>query len=284
MVTGTCLCGSVRFEAAGPFDMMAHCHCSMCRKHHGAMFVTFLSAPLAGFRWISGQDFIQVYRSSDNGHRPFCKRCGSVAPMVMTEMGIVFLMAGNLESDPGIRPQMHIFAKSRADWFPITDALPQHAAYPPRFVGGTEVERRAPLLKPGITQGSCLCGEIAWEFAGRPEIVQNCHCTRCRRARSAAHATNAIYKKEQLTWLRGHEHVVNYALPGAKRFGQAFCDSCGSKVPRVVESTGYVVVPCGSLDNSPGMVPLGHVFATSKAEWFEITDELPQWEGYPARA
>jgi hypothetical protein len=52
----------------------------------------------------------------------------------------------------------------------------------------------------------------------------------------------------------------------------------------VVESTGYVVVPCGSLDTSPGMRPAGNVFATSKAAWFEITDGLPQWEGYPARA
>ncbi len=247
------------------------------------MFVTFLSAPIAGFRWISGEDGVAVYRSSDEGHRPFCRQCGSVTPMVMPGMGLVFLMAGNLEGDPGIRPQMHIFAGSRASWFPITDALPQHAGYPPQFGGGVGVARPVPPVLPGVTQGSCLCGEVAWEFTGRPERVQNCHCTRCRRARSAAHATNAFYKKEQLVWTRGHDRVVSYALPGAKRFGQSFCSQCGGKVPRVVESTGYVVAPCGSLDDSPGMLPAGHVFATSKAEWFEITDDLPQWEGYPAR-
>jgi hypothetical protein len=59
--------------------------------------------------------------------------------------------------------------------------------------------------------GSCLCGAIAWELAGVPERMQTCHCSRCRRARSAAHAT-------------------------------------------------------------------------SKASWFEITDGLPQWGAYPARA
>ena len=77
--------------------------------------------------------------------------------------------------------------------------------------------------------------------------------------------------------------VVDFALPGAKRFGQAFSGQMESKLPRVVESTGYVVAPCGSLDDAPGMTPLGHVFATSKADWFEITDGLPQWEAYPAR-
>ncbi len=247
------------------------------------MFATFLCAPLAGFRWIAGQDLVAIYRSSDNGHRPFCKRCGSVAPMVMDRMGFVFLLAGNLEDDPGIRPQMHIFAGSRADWFPISDALPQHAGYPPRFGGGEGVARQQPVVKPGVTQGGCLCNAAAWEFAGPAERTQNCHCSRCRRARSAAHATNAFYRKEQLRWIRGQEQVVSYDLPDAKRFGQDFCERCGSKVPRVVESTGYVVVPCGSLDSSPGNGPVGNVFATSKAPWFEITDGLPQWEGYPAR-
>lgn len=248
------------------------------------MFATFVSAPVQGFRWKSGEDRVAVYQSSDNGHRPFCRRCGSVAPMLMPAVGIVFLFPGNLEGDLGIRPQMHIFAASRAGWFPITDALPQHAGYPPQFVGGTEVARPpAPLLKPGIAQGSCLCGQVAWEFTGLPERVQNCHCTRCRRARSAAFGTNAFYKKEQLAWIRGHDQVVDYALPDAKRFGQAFCGQCGGKVPRVVESTGYIVAPCGSLDDAPGLSPIGNCFASSKADWYEITDGLPQWEAYPAR-
>jgi hypothetical protein len=284
MNRGGCLCGAVGYEAAGPFDMMAHCHCSMCRKHHGAMFATFLCAPLDGFRWTSGQDTIAVYQSSDNGHRPFCQHCGSVTPMVMPAMDLVFLLAGNLDGDPGIRPQMHIFTDSRASWFPITDDLPQHAAFPPGLGGGEEVVRPAPAPKPGVTQGSCLCGEVAWELAGRAERVQNCHCSRCRHARSAAHATNAFYKREQLTWTRGHERVASYALPGAKRFGQDFCRQCGSPVPRVIESTGYVVVPCGGLDDPPGVDPVSNIFATSKAPWFDITDGRPQWEGYPARS
>ena len=140
-----------------------------------------------------------------------------------------------------------------------------------------------PALRLGITQGSCLCGAIAWEFDGAPERVQNCHCSRCRRARSAAHATNAFYKAEQISWIRGKDDVRSHSLKGAKYFGQDFCRHCGSAVPRVVAATGRVVVPCGSLDTSPNMRPLGNIFATSKAEWFEITDGLPQWEGYPAR-
>jgi hypothetical protein len=49
-----------------------------------------------------------------------------------------------------------------------------------------------------------------------------------------------------------------------------------------VQSTGYVVVPCGSLDGGPGRPPRGHIFTGSKAPWYEITDGLPQWEMLPA--
>ena len=44
MTRGVCLCGTVQYEIAGPFQMMMHCHCSMCRKHHGGSFATFVSA------------------------------------------------------------------------------------------------------------------------------------------------------------------------------------------------------------------------------------------------
>ncbi len=113
--------------------------------------------------------------------------------------------AGNLRDDPGLKPQMHMFAASRAPWYPITDGLPQHAGYPPQYGGGMGIDRPHFPQIPGVTHGSCLCGAVAWEFAGKPERMQNCHCSRCRRARSAAHATNAFYMREQLSWLTRRE-------------------------------------------------------------------------------
>lgn len=247
------------------------------------MFATFLAAPTDGYRWISGENDVVTYRSSERGLRPFCRRCGSVVPVVLPDFpDIVFVPAGNLADDPGMRPEFHMFAASVPDWFPITDALPQYAAFPPVFAAGRVIEDSAPALGAGAMHGRCLCGEVAFELSGSPEVVQNCHCSRCRRARSAAHATNAFFRGEQLRWLGGEEYVQNFALPGAKRFGQAFCGRCGSKVPRVVASTGYVVVPCGGLDGGPGRPPRGHIFTGSKAPWYEITDGRPQWEELPA--
>jgi hypothetical protein len=175
-----------------------------------------------------------------------------------------------------------MFAASRASWYPISDGLPQHETFPPEFGGGVASLRPEPEPKPGVASGSCLCGDVAWELEGSPERMYNCHCSRCRKARSAAHATNAFFPSGKLTWLRGENRVERYALPGAKRFGQAFCRRCGSKVPRIAPTTSYATVPCGSLDSPLEQRPPGHIFVADKAPWFEISDGLPQWEGYPA--
>jgi hypothetical protein len=82
MNRGSCLCGAVQFET-GLLTTMVHCHCSMCRKHHGAMFATFLTGAEDGFRWLAGQERIETYRSSEHGFRPFCRTCGSVVPVVL---------------------------------------------------------------------------------------------------------------------------------------------------------------------------------------------------------
>lgn len=281
MNRGSCLCGAVQFEA-GLFDSMVHCHCSMCRKHHGAMFATFLTGAANSFRWLAGEDAVAVYRSSAKGLRPFCRTCGSVTPSVLPEIGMAFIPAGNLEGDPGLRPERHMFASSGMDWFPITDALPRSDGFPPGFEDGESVDTPRPAAKPGIVQGRCLCRVVAWEFTGAPERIHNCHCSRCRRARSAAHATNAFFRGEQLRWTSGAGEVLSYALPGAIRFGQAFCRCCGGAVPRVVASTGHVVAPCGSLDDAPGIAVTSHIFVGSKAPWHEISDDLPRWEALPA--
>jgi hypothetical protein len=280
MNRGSCLCGAVQFEA-GPFDSMVHCHCSMCRKHHGAMFATFLGGASGGFHWLAGEDAVVVYESSALGLRPFCRHCGSVLPVVLPHLEMSFVPAGTLEGDPDSRPQLHMFAGSTPDWFPITDALPQYERFPPGF-GDTAIDRPSPDPVPGTIRGGCLCGAVAFALSGSPERMHNCHCSRCRRARSAAHATNAFFRHEQLAWIRGESEVVSFALPGAKRFGQAFCRRCGSSVPRVVATTGYVVVPCGSLDTGPGIPVHSHIYVANKAPWFEITDTLPQWEALPA--
>ena len=123
---GSCLCGSVQYELDGPFEVMSHCHCSMCRKHHGAAFATFVTVPLSGFRWVAGEDVLSTYQSSAYGKRTFCSKCGSVMPVVEPDTGVAFCPAGNLDGELGIQPQNHRFLGSKASSHTITDAHPEH--------------------------------------------------------------------------------------------------------------------------------------------------------------
>ena len=122
--------------------------------------------------------------------------------------------------------------------------------------------------------GSCLCGTVRFELVGEPLLFVNCHCSRCRRGRSSAHASNLFFLPEQIRWLRGEDNVTAYKVPKAERFAVNFCNTCGSAVPRLVAEIGRVNVPGGSLDSDPGVAPSAHIYVGSKAPWFEISDAL----------
>jgi hypothetical protein len=57
----------------------------------------------------------------------------------------------------------------------------------------------------------------------------------------------------------------------------AYCH--GSLVFSVVRNRAYVHIPMGTLFDDPTIRPTKHIFVGSKAPWFEITDDLPRFEG-----
>lgn len=131
MIQGSCLCGTVRFQLEGNPQFINHCHCSMCRKVHGAAFGSFLHAGGRGFSWLSGEAEVQHFDSSPGNRRAFCKTCGSSVPVLEEEGAHVIIPAGSLDDDPGVRPIVHIHTASKAGWFEITDTLPQFPEFPP---------------------------------------------------------------------------------------------------------------------------------------------------------
>lgn len=134
-ITGSCLCGTVRYAITGAFHAAGHCHCSMCRKSHGAAFASWAMIDPAQFRWTSGVEQLERYESSPAHERCFCRKCGS--PLVAMRSGEVSeVVMGSVDGDPGLRPHEHIFVASKAPWHDITDALPQYEAWPPGMQAG----------------------------------------------------------------------------------------------------------------------------------------------------
>ena len=279
MVKSRCLCGTVRWTADGPLQFMSHCHCSRCRKAHGTPFATYVAAPSDTFR-LTGAEHVRRYESSPGFFRPFCTACGSVTPGDALE-GLMFLPAGCMEDDPGERPGAHIFVASKAPWYEIPDSLPQFEAYPP----GTDVPAqpdRTPPDAPGKhPRGSCLCGSVAYVVEVTPFMARYCHCSRCRQARGAAHASNLVAHIDGVRFTRGADRVVTYKLPEARYFSQAFCRDCGSPMPRLDRERNIAIVAMGTLDDDPGIRPSEHIWTESRAPWFEIADRLTQHPGPP---
>jgi hypothetical protein len=127
---GGCLCGGIRYEIDGPLFEVGNCHCSMCRRFHGAAFATYAKIDIEHFRWLQGRELLNVYETSPGIGWAFCRVCGSSLG-VPSGGKLGELTLGTLDGDPGVRPTEHIFVGSKAAWYDIVDALPQHDAWPP---------------------------------------------------------------------------------------------------------------------------------------------------------
>ena len=131
MLRGSCLCAGVHYQIDGPVTDMVNCHCGMCRKAHGAAFATVVTAKGADFRWTQGEALVETYKSSAELDRVFCRVCGSSLAVIEPKTGEVYVTAGSLDEDPGIRLDSHIFVGSKAPWHEILDDKPRFEAYPP---------------------------------------------------------------------------------------------------------------------------------------------------------
>lgn len=131
MIRGSCLCNAVRFEITEPLEEMHHCHCSRCRKAHGAAFSTFARTRRSGLRFLCGEEKVRDFRSSPHVLRSFCEECGSNLFFHFDLLAdAIWVAVGSLDDDPGMRPGAHIFVASKAPWHAITDELrqfPEHA-------------------------------------------------------------------------------------------------------------------------------------------------------------
>ena len=127
-----------------------------------------------------------------------------------------------------------------------------------------------------MVRGSCFCGGIRFE-ADRVPLITTCHCSKCRKSRGAAFSVTACVRLEHFRYLQGEDLIQNYQPPGGG-YSPFFCRICGSCAPMTLKERGLVLVPAGLLDDDPGVRPALHMFVGSKAPWWEITDEAPQFE------
>ncbi len=122
--SGSCLCGQVTFDTTGFSEQVAACHCTMCRKFHGAAFGTLVE--VQGLRWNSGEDLLQEYHAANGTVRTFCSQCGSSLAFRAIGAGqnAVEIAIACFDEELPVKIDTHIYTDYKVGWYDPPDDVP----------------------------------------------------------------------------------------------------------------------------------------------------------------
>ena len=125
-VSGSCLCGKLRFTANLPTLWLAHCHCMLCQKNAGAAFVTWAGFNEQDVQIDDSNKTLKWYSATENAYRGFCNECGSTiffkSARYPNELHITVV---NILEPLDCLPQMHVNWSSHQAWLHLADDLPK---------------------------------------------------------------------------------------------------------------------------------------------------------------
>jgi hypothetical protein len=135
---------------------------------------------------------------------------------------------------------------------------------------------------PGNTRtlaGRCMCGAVHYVVVDAFRYAANCYCSHCRRATGSAFKPFAGIERDKMAVTEGGDRLLIF---GDERAHDARCGTCGSFLYSVVRDGAFVHIAMGTLTDEPTIRPSEHIFVGSKAQWFTINDDLPQYWGHVA--
>ena len=138
------------------------------------------------------------------------------------------------------------------------------------------------MSSTGEIRGSCLCSGIQYAASRLVGPVLHCHCSMCRKATGAAFRTRVSVPSDALRWIEGESLLGRYASSAGET--RTFCTRCGATLFTFFRDHPTVLgLALGTLDTDPVLRPVAHVYVASKAPWYGMTDDLPQFaEALPA--
>ena len=127
-------------------------------------------------------------------------------------------------------------------------------------------------------RGQCLCGAVSYEISGPLNGIEFCHCKQCQRASGTAFGSNMNVAAEAFRVLTGAASLKAFrATPGKER---VFCAECGSPIfSRQLADPSNLRVRVGTLDEPVDAKRAFTFHTASKASWWPITDDLPNYPG-----
>jgi hypothetical protein len=140
VLTGGCQCGAVRYALYAPPALTDICHCRMCQKAMGNLFMAVASVPREQFAWTVGAP--ATYRSSRIAERAFCQQCGTPLSFRYVDRSRISVTTGSLDEPARARPTGQLGVESRVPWFHELADLPATTTADDPPPGGLDVASR----------------------------------------------------------------------------------------------------------------------------------------------
>jgi len=123
-LAGSCMCGSVRFEANGELREIVGCHCLECRKSSGHF--TAATSVRPEYLDLKESKGLKWYRSSPNAKRGFCHECGSSLFWKPDSGDRISVFVGSVDGLVDLPLTSHIYVIEKGDYYEIADGADQH--------------------------------------------------------------------------------------------------------------------------------------------------------------
>ena len=135
---------------------------------------------------------------------------------------------------------------------------------------------------PAPYDGGCLCGAIRYRVADEPLTLYACHCTDCQRRTGSAFALSMVVAKSALKLLHGEPRGYAVTLSDGRQKRGKLCGECSTRLwGEPLKFPQVVVVQPGTLDDTRGLRPIGHIWTRSAQPWVPIPKDTLNFEGQP---
>jgi hypothetical protein len=122
VLTGGCQCGAVRYALYAEPNSADICHCRMCQRAVGNLFMGTAGVPQSWFAWTRGEP--AVFQSSSAAERGFCRDCGTPLTFRYLAGKSISVTVGSLDQPARAKPTRQYGIESRVPWWPELFDLP----------------------------------------------------------------------------------------------------------------------------------------------------------------
>ena len=122
-VTGGCQCGAVRYRLDVMPDHGVICHCRMCQKASGGLFMAYCGVPKSSLVVTRGR--LSIFQSSDIAERGFCAACGTPLTYRLLSGQRIAVTIGSLDNPEAVEPEQQLGTEARISWLEAALAAPE---------------------------------------------------------------------------------------------------------------------------------------------------------------